>query len=190
MHSVAVAANWRAFHVGMPQGSDAYVYRYRDFAGNLIYVGMTENPAGRPGEHLKESDWTSWVASVEHQRCRSRAEGFKLETKIRNKERPLFVSRTGYAALMAKLDEKYQTNHVAGVCACAAGSRHQEPSGWPEGLFLRSLAEALRDEQESQRISDRYREARAMLAEQRRWLGRPSRLRRPGATGCLRLMAG
>lgn len=189
MHSVAVAANWRAFHVGMPQGSDAYVYRYRDFAGNLIYVGMTENPAGRPGEHLKESDWTSWVASVEHQRCRSRAEGFKLETKIRNKERPLFVSRTGYAALMAKLDEKYQTNHVAGVCACAAGSRHQEPSGWPEGLFLRSLAEALRDEQ------NRRESQTAIARPVQCWLSNGVGLEAepataPGATGCLRLMAG
>lgn len=169
-HYASVYANWRAFHVGVPEGFAPYVYRYRDLVGNLIYVGMTSDATRRADEHLKDSDWTSWVASVEYHRCRSRNQAFRLETKIRNDERPLFVGRTGYAALMAELDAKYQTNHVTGVCASVGDSRRQDPSAWPEH-FLLGLFKALPDEQESQNVSDRFHDACAMLSEQPRWLG-------------------
>jgi hypothetical protein len=156
IHDAAVNANWRAFHIGVPEGFASYVYRYRDFAGNLIYVGMTSNARTRAETHLEESDWVSWVASVEYQRCRSRGAAFKLETKIRNDERPLFVGRAGHAALIAELDAKYLVNHVTGACTCVTDPRQQGPSAWDE---------------ESQKISDRFTEARAMLSEQARWLG-------------------
>jgi predicted GIY-YIG superfamily endonuclease len=153
LHNAAVAANWRAFHVGVPEGFTAYVYRYRDLAGNLLYVGMTSNATRRAGMHLEDSDWTSWVASVEYRRCRSRDEAFKLESKIRNNERPLFVNQAGYAALMAELDARYQINHVAGTCDCVVDPRRSAG-------FMRAAVTTLPDEQEAQAISDRVREVR------------------------------
>lgn len=117
-HNAAVAANWHAFHADVPEGFANYVYRYRDGEGGLVYVGMTSDAAYRAGEHWQTSDWWSWVMSVEYTRCHNRNEAFKLESKIRNEEHPLFTRRHGYVAIIAALDAEYMTNHVTGQCYC------------------------------------------------------------------------
>jgi hypothetical protein len=90
LHQSAVSANRAAFHVGVPADFASYVYRYLDGAGALVYVGMTSNATWRAGWHWDHSDWVSWGASVKYTRCHSRDEAFKLETKVRDDEQPLF----------------------------------------------------------------------------------------------------
>lgn len=95
-----------------------YVYRYHDADGALIYVGMTSNAARRAAWHWDHSDWRSWVMSAEYERCHSRDEAFRLETKIRKDEAPLFTRVTGYAAMIRELDARYLINHVTEQCYC------------------------------------------------------------------------
>jgi hypothetical protein len=170
VHRAAVIANWRAFHIGIPEGFAPYVYRYRDFAGNLIYVGMTSNAAVRADTHLKESDWCSWVASVEYRRCRSRDDAFKLESRIRDVEHPLFVRVDGYAALMADVDATHRVNHVTGSCTCILDSELRDLATHNDQSLL-AFADAWRDEGELQKISDRFLAAGAAVGEQERWRG-------------------
>lgn len=119
LHQAAVSANWAAFHVGVPTDFANYTYKYLDGTGALVYVGMTSNATWRAGEHWDQSDWVSWVARVEYTRCHNRDEAFKLETKIRKEEQPLFTTVRGNAALLAELDRLYPVNHVTGSCHCS-----------------------------------------------------------------------
>lgn len=144
LHRAAVSANWAAFHVDIPADFANYAYRYLDGEGGLVYVGMTSNATWRAGEHWDNSDWVSWVAGVEYTWCRNRDEAFKLETKIRNDEQPLFTTVRGNAAVLSELDRLYPVNHVTGSCHCsmpdlARGvaidhnvikSVQTDPSGW------------------------------------------------------------
>jgi hypothetical protein len=105
---------------------------------------MTSNATWRAGWHWDHSDWVSWVASVKYTRCRSRDEAFKLETKIRNDEQPLFTRTRSNAALLAELDRLHPVNHVTGSCHCnmpelardvltghaVIESDQTDPSGW------------------------------------------------------------
>ena len=141
-HDAAVARNWRAFHVGVPQGFASYVYRYREGAGELLYVGMTSAAQRRAKAHWQTSDWWSWVMSAEYERCHSRDEAFQLETQARRDEHPLFTRIRGYAEMIAELDRETMANHVTGSCYCArltgmsfdgetvVESRQPDPSGW------------------------------------------------------------
>ena len=95
LHNASVEANWRAFHVGVPAGFANYVYRYLDGVGVLLYVGMTSSAARRADAHWRKSDWRSWVQVVEYTRCHDRDEAFKLESKIRREEKPLFLKTQG-----------------------------------------------------------------------------------------------
>ena len=119
LHQAAVSANWAAFHVGVPADFASYVYTYLDGAGALVYVGMTSNATWRAGWHWDHSDWISWVDGVKYTRCHNRDEAFKLETKIRNDEQPLFTRTRGNAALLAELDRLHPLNHVTGSCHCS-----------------------------------------------------------------------
>jgi hypothetical protein len=143
LHQAAVSANWAAFHVGVPADFASYVYKYLDGAGELMYVGMTSNATWRAVRHWDRSDWVSWVASVKYTRCHSRDEAFKLETRIRNDEQPLFTRTRGNAALLAELNRLYPVNHVIGSCHCNMPELAREvlannvietgqtdPSGW------------------------------------------------------------
>jgi hypothetical protein len=144
VHDAAVAANWAAFHVGVPRGFANYVYRYRDGHGGLIYVGMTSAAVRRANVHWQTSDWWSWVMSAEYERCHNRDEAFQLESKIRNDEQPLFTRVSGLAELIAELDAKFMVNHVTGQCYCGQSeltsrilkgtpiveSAQPDPSGW------------------------------------------------------------
>ena len=144
LHQAAVSANRAAFHVGVPADFASYVYTYLDGAGALVYVGMTSNATWRAGWHWDHSDWVSWVAGVKYTRCHSRDEAFKLETKIRNDEQPLFTRTRGNAVLLAEVDRLHPVNHVTGSCHCSMPELAREvlaghavietdqtdPSGW------------------------------------------------------------
>lgn len=120
-HEAAVRENWRVFHDYPPYGLDHYVYRYYDSAALPLYVGMTSNAAKRALRHWKQSDWWSWVAAVSYQRCPNRDAAFKLESKIRAEEKPLFRWTGGYADYIQELDEELKINHVLGYCGCLPG---------------------------------------------------------------------
>jgi len=146
LHDAAVQANWRVFHTGIPAGFASYVYRYLDGAGLLLYVGMTSNARFRAGEHWDNSDWRPWVQAVIYTRCHNRDEAFRLESKIRHDERPLFTRLRGNAAVLEAMDREHPVNHVTGACLCNqpglageilsfAGTpvveyRQHDPSGW------------------------------------------------------------
>jgi hypothetical protein len=70
---------------------------------------MTSSATWRAGEHRSKSDWRSWVASVEYTRCHNRDEAFKLESKIRRDEHPMFTRTQGNSATLAELDGLYRS---------------------------------------------------------------------------------
>ena len=117
-HEAAVRENWRVFHIYPPSDLRNYVYQYFDAAEQLLYVGMTSSAAKRALRHWQRSDWWSWVASVSYQRCPNRDAAFKLESKIRAEQKPLFRWTGGYADLIRELDEELMINHVLGYCGC------------------------------------------------------------------------
>jgi hypothetical protein len=126
VHEEAVRENWRVFHEYPPAGYHHYVYLYFDLSESLLYVGMTSNAVKRALTHWKSSDWWSWVAGVEYRLCRNRDAAYKLESKIRREEGPLFT-RTGldrhgrpglYADIIRELDSELRNNHVLGICDC------------------------------------------------------------------------
>jgi predicted GIY-YIG superfamily endonuclease len=143
LHKASVEANWRVFHVGVPAEFANYVYRYLDGVGVLLYVGMTSSAARRADAHWRKSDWRSWVQAVEYTRCHNRDEAFKLESKIRREERPLFAKTHRNAAVLAEMDRAHPINHVTGTCHCnlpeltkeilantVVEYYQQDPSGW------------------------------------------------------------
>jgi hypothetical protein len=122
MHEDAILENWRVFHGYPPTDKHSYVYRYYGAGGeNLIYVGMTSNAVRRAvgsDGHWKKSEWWSWVDSVEYKRCRNRDAAYKLESKIRREEKPLWDWKGGHAETMRQIDEEFRFNHVLGICDC------------------------------------------------------------------------
>lgn len=123
-HDEHVARNHWVFHNAAPADMHSYVYRYLDGAGNLLYVGMTSNAAQRARTHWKQSDWVSWVEHVTYKRTRNRDEAYKLESKIRREEDPVFRFTGGCAEIMKKQDAKLRINHVAGACKLPGGACH------------------------------------------------------------------
>jgi len=119
-HKDAVLKNWKVFHADPPTDKHSYAYRYFGGGGNLLYVGMTSNAVKRALAHWKSSVWWSWVEDVDYQRCRNRDAAYKLESKIRAEQKPLFEWTDGgnAAEVIRQLGEEFRNNHVLGICDC------------------------------------------------------------------------
>ena len=75
---------------------------------------MTSNAAKRALAHWHQSEWWSWVYSVEYHQCRNRDSAYKLETKLQRAAKPLFLWTGGYAKDIAELDAEFG-NPVLGL---------------------------------------------------------------------------
>ena len=67
-----------------------YIYRFFDIEDNLLYVGMSYDPALRFRYHRDNAMW--WHYQVRHtiEECTSRNQAFQKETKAIKTERPIF----------------------------------------------------------------------------------------------------
>lgn len=63
------------------------VYRLRDEAGTLIYVGVSVHPPDRYDEHAHQ-DWWEHVYSVEEEWFPTRAEAMAVELQVIRTEQP------------------------------------------------------------------------------------------------------
>lgn len=66
------------------------LYRLRDIAGRLLYVGIAGNPGRRFDQHAKDKAWWGEVASVNLQHFDSRPEALKAEREAIELEHPVY----------------------------------------------------------------------------------------------------
>lgn len=66
------------------------LYRLRDIAGRLLYVGIAGNPGRRFDQHAKDKAWWGEVASVNLQHFDSRPEALKAEREAIELELPVY----------------------------------------------------------------------------------------------------
>lgn len=73
----------------MTSDREQYLYRMRDAAGRLLYVGVTWNPKTRFAQHRRESRlWFAAVATIELTEYATRGAALAAERRAINDERP------------------------------------------------------------------------------------------------------
>jgi predicted GIY-YIG superfamily endonuclease len=75
---------------GHPEPRSYCLYRHYDQDGKLLYVGVTDDPARRLQEHLRDSRWRGKIASVSVQRCTSQQEAVAAERSAILNEYPIW----------------------------------------------------------------------------------------------------
>lgn len=65
------------------------LYRMFDAAGQLLYVGLTNNPKGRFGNHRDTKDWWDQVSTIKVESFSSREELIAAERTAIGAEKPL-----------------------------------------------------------------------------------------------------
>lgn len=71
-------------------GGATSLYRYYDFAGVLLYVGITKDPAMRDAQHAKSSPWHALTSRRSVEWFDGRAEADAAERNAIRDEAPLF----------------------------------------------------------------------------------------------------
>lgn len=66
------------------------LYRYWDGAGNLLYVGISDNPDQRDEQHSRNSEWFQFAASSDVSWFTSRDAAHEAERSTIKAERPIF----------------------------------------------------------------------------------------------------
>ena len=78
-------------------GAVAFVYRYYDAIGQLLYVGITsENPLNRDRQHRHAAPWYSEVARYSWQAYPGRTDALRAEAEAIATEAPLYNVAGGY----------------------------------------------------------------------------------------------
>lgn len=72
------------------KGSPTNLYRHRDSAGNLLYVGISLSAVERLKQHMVASGWSSEIATVEIARYPTRMDALNAERDAIQKEDPLW----------------------------------------------------------------------------------------------------
>jgi predicted GIY-YIG superfamily endonuclease len=75
---------------GQPDPHSYFVYRHYDEDGKLLYVGVTDEPARRLQEHMRDSRWRGKIVKVDSQRCASKQEAIAAENAAIRKEHPIW----------------------------------------------------------------------------------------------------
>lgn len=81
------------------------LYRFYNTAGDLLYVGITNNPPGRFGKHRQEKQWWSNVARITLEQYETRAELAQAESLAIRAERPIHNVRGNKDAIIQRLVE-------------------------------------------------------------------------------------
>ncbi|BCK74039.1 hypothetical protein Srufu_079920 (plasmid) [Streptomyces libani subsp. rufus] len=76
-------------HPGVGAGDQTSVYRLRDRAGHLLYVGMGRNPMGRWASHAEQHAWWSNVATFDVLWFDTRTEAAEAERRAIREESPM-----------------------------------------------------------------------------------------------------
>lgn len=66
------------------------LYRFYDYRGELLYIGISSSALRRASEHAKHSQWFSRFSTMEREVCFNRDEAEKAERKAIREENPLF----------------------------------------------------------------------------------------------------
>jgi len=66
------------------------LYRYFDFKGQLLYVGITKNQFNRASQHSKDSPWFSEIMSARFEHLETREAALKAESNAIATELPKF----------------------------------------------------------------------------------------------------
>lgn len=74
----------------MTENRPQALYRFFDQAGDLLYVGISANPAGRWGQHRHDKPWWSEVATVGIEEFPSRPAVEDAERRAIRSERPRY----------------------------------------------------------------------------------------------------
>lgn len=79
----------------MDEEKESWIYRLfcsksRNFSGELLYVGISDSPSSRMGNHESQKWWWWLVDRVEWTKCHNRRHAEKHETDVISCERPLF----------------------------------------------------------------------------------------------------
>jgi predicted GIY-YIG superfamily endonuclease len=71
----------------------------------LLYIGISDNPERRLGEHKRSADWCDEIAATATEAYATRAEAIKAEPAAIETERPMHNKRPGDLVHDGKSDE-------------------------------------------------------------------------------------
>ena len=67
-----------------------YLYRHFDCDGQLLYVGISKDPAKRTGEHSSTAHWFDKISQITVEKFETRKQVIEAEKKAIQNENPLF----------------------------------------------------------------------------------------------------
>lgn len=81
------------------------LYRHWDQYGFLLYVGISDDPMRRTGEHASRSDWATYADRASAVWFDSRSEAEAAERAAIARERPIFNVAYGVDGVQLRIDE-------------------------------------------------------------------------------------
>jgi predicted GIY-YIG superfamily endonuclease len=101
----------------MSQEQTHALYRFFDAGGDLLYVGITNDPGRRWGRHANDKPWWHEVDHIEIERYPDRESVLAAEQKATKEERPKYNVVHKPVELSPTIVED---RPAPGVCACGA----------------------------------------------------------------------